>query len=60
MEIEVGEYLRTKNGIIDQVIIDYNGKCNNSNCNGKHVSCKINYYDEDDIVKQRKSISMLF
>lgn len=56
MEIEVGEYLRTKNGIIDQVIIDYNGKCNNSNCNGKHVSCKINYYDEDDIVKHSKNI----
>ncbi|MGN1269365.1 MAG: hypothetical protein ACI4UU_00625 [Clostridia bacterium] len=56
MEIEVGEYVRTNEGIIDQVIIDYNGKCNNSNCNGKHVSCKINYYDEDDIAKHSKNI----
>lgn len=56
MKIEVGEYVRTKDGIIDQVIIDYKGKCNNSNCNGKHVSCEINYYDEDDIIKHSKNI----
>lgn len=56
MKIEVEEYVRTNEGIIDQVIIDYNGKCNNSNCNGKHVSCKINYYNEGDIVKHSKNI----
>lgn len=31
-DISVGEYIRTKDGIIDKVIIEYNGKCNNSNC----------------------------
>lgn len=55
-KIEVGEYVRTKDGIIDQVIIDYKGKCNNSNCNSKHVSCKINYYDEVDIANHSKNI----
>lgn len=55
-EIEVGEYVRTKNGIIDKVIIKYNGKCNNPNCDKKHISCKYNYYDEKDIVKHSKNI----
>ena len=54
--IEVGEYVRTKNGIIDKVIIKYNGKCNNPNCDKKHISCKYNYYDEKDIVKHSKNI----
>ena len=55
-KIEVGEYVRTKDGIIDEVIIEYNGKCNNPNCNMKHISCKYNYYDEKDIVKHSKDI----
>lgn len=55
-KIEVGEYVRTKDGIIDEVIIEYNGKCNNPNCNMKHISCKCNYYDEKDIVKHSKNI----
>ena len=31
--IEVNEYVRIKDGIIDKVIIEYDGKRNNSNCN---------------------------
>lgn len=53
-KIEVGEYVRTKDGIIDKVIIDYDGKCNNSNCNEKHISCKYNYYNEKDIANHSK------
>lgn len=55
-EIEVNEYVRTKDGIIDKVIIEYDGKCNNSNCNEKHISCKYNYYNEKDIVKHSKQL----
>lgn len=55
-EIEVGEYVKTKDGIIDKVIIKYNGKCNNPNCDKKHISCKYNYYNEKDIVKHSKNI----
>ena len=39
--IEVNEYVRTKDGIIDKVIIEYDGKCNDSNCNEKH-GCRRN------------------
>lgn len=53
-KIEVGEYVRTKDGIIDKVIIEYDGKCNNPNCDEKHISCKYNYYNEKDIVKHSK------
>ena len=49
--IEVNEYVRTKDGVIDKVIIEYNGKWNNPNCDRKHFSCKSNYYNEEDIVK---------
>ena len=42
-EIEVGDYVRIKDGIIDRVIIDYKGKCNNPDCEKKHVSCRMNY-----------------
>ena len=56
MDIEVGEYVRTKYGIIDKVIIEYDGKCNNSNCSEKHISCKYNYYNEKDIVKHSKQL----
>lgn len=54
--IEVNEYVRTKDGIIDKVIIEYDGKCNNSNCDEKHISCKYNYYNEKDIVKHSKQL----
>lgn len=50
-KLEVGMYVRTKDGIIDKVIIDYNGHCANPNCKYKHISCAKNYYDEDDIKK---------
>lgn len=50
-KLEVGMYIRTKDGIIDKVIIDYNGHCASPNCECKHVSCAKNYYDEDNIVK---------
>lgn len=55
-KIEVNEYVRTKDGIIDKVIIEYDGKCNNSNCNEKHISCKYNYYNEKDIVRHSKQL----
>lgn len=55
-EIEIGEYVRTKDGIIDKAIIEYNGKCNNSNCSEKHISCKYNYYNEKDIVNHSKQL----
>ena len=56
MNIEVGEYIRTKQGDIDKVILEYTGKCANPNCSAKHISCKLNYYDEEDIVSHSKSI----
>ena len=51
MKINEGMYVRTKEGLIDKVIIDYKGCCNNPNCNCKHVSCEHNYYDEENIIK---------
>lgn len=51
MELKEGMHVRTKDGFIDEVIIEYNGCCNNPNCNCKHVSCKYNYYDENIIIK---------
>lgn len=48
--LNVGMYIRTKDGIIDKVIIDYNGHCASPNCECKHISCAKNYYDEDEIV----------
>lgn len=56
MKLKKGMYVRTKYGIIDKVTIDYNGHCNNPNCNCKHVSCKKNYYDDEDIVKASYNI----
>ena len=50
-ELKVGMYVRTKDGFIDKVIIDYKGCCNSPNCNCKHVSCEHNYYDEENIIK---------
>lgn len=56
MKLEVGMYVRTKDGIIDKVIIDYNGHCANPNCECKHISCAKNYYDEDKVVKASYNI----
>ena len=56
MKIEIGDYVRTKDGVIDKLIIDYKGTCNNPNCNCKHLSCVHNYYDEDDILKVSHNI----
>lgn len=54
--MNVGDYVRTKDGIIDKVIIKYEGHCNNPECSCKHVSCKYNYYDEEDIIKSSSNI----
>ena len=51
LELQENMYIRTKDGFIDKVIIDYNGKCINPNCNRKHISCVQNYYDENDVLK---------
>ena len=56
MKLEVGMFVRTKDGIIDKVIIDYEGHCNNPNCNCKHISCKYNYYDENKVIKASHNI----
>lgn len=56
MKLEIGMYIRIKDGIIDKVTIDYNGHCNSPNCNCKHVSCEKHYYDESDIVKASHNI----
>lgn len=58
--MKVNDYVRTKDGIIDKVIIDYNGHCNSPSCNCKHISCKYNYYDEDTIIKSSPNIIELF
>ena len=56
MKLEIGQYIRTKNGIIDKVILNYNSKCASPNCNCKHVSCEKDYYDEDKITKASHNI----
>ena len=56
MKLEVGQFVRTKDGIIDKVIIDYNGHCASPNCECKHIICAKNYYDEDKIVKASYNI----
>ena len=56
MKLEVRQIVRTKDGIIDKVIIDYNGHCASPNCECKHISCAKNYYDEDKIVKASYNI----
>ena len=56
LELKENMYVRTKDGIIDKVIIDYKGKCNSPNCNCKHVSCQYNYYDEVDIINASHNI----
>lgn len=56
MKINKDMYVRTKDGFIDKVTIDYEGYCNSPTCNCKHVSCEHNYYDEDEIVKASHNI----
>ena len=56
LELRKNMYIRTKDGIIDKVIIDYNGHCASPNCECKHISCAKNYYDEDKIVKASYNI----
>ena len=56
MELRKGMYVRTKDGFIDKVTIDYKGCCNSINCNCKHVSCEHNYYDEENIIKASDNI----
>ena len=56
LELKENMYIRTKDGIIDKVIIDYNGHCASPNCECKHISCAKNYYDEDKIVKASYNI----
>ena len=56
LELKENMYVRTKDGIIDKVIIDYNGHCASPNCECKHISCAKNYYDEDKIVKASYNI----
>lgn len=56
MKLEVGQFVRTKEGIIDKVINDYNGHCANPNCEYKHISCAKNYYDEDTVTKASYNI----
>jgi hypothetical protein len=54
--MKVNDFVRTKDGIIDKVIIDYNGKCASPTCNCKHISCEKDYYDEDKIIKSSPNI----
>ena len=56
LELRENMYVRTNDGIIDKVIIDYNGHCASPNCECKHISCAKNYYDEDKIVKASYNI----
>lgn len=56
LELKENMYVRTKDGIIDKVIIDYNVHCANPNCKYKHISCAKNYYDEDKVVKASYNI----
>lgn len=56
LELKENMYVRTKDGIIDKVIFDYNGHCASPNCECKHISCAKNYYDEDKVVKASYNI----
>ncbi len=56
LEFKENMYIRTCDGIIDKVIIDYNGHCASPNCEYKHISCAKNYYDEDKVVKASYNI----
>ncbi len=56
LELKENMYVRTKDGIIDKVTIDYNGHCASPICECKHISCAKNYYDEDKIIKASYNI----
>lgn len=56
LELRENMYIRTKDGIIDKVIIDYNGHCASPNCECKHISCAKDYYDEDKVAKASYNI----
>lgn len=56
LELRENMYIRTKDGIIDKVIIDYNGHCASSDCECKHISCAKDYYDEDKVAKASYNI----
>lgn len=56
MELKAGMYVRTKDGFIDKIIIDYYGYCNSPYCDCKHISCEHNYYDEKEIIKASHSL----
>ena len=47
MELKEGMYVRTKEGLIDKVIIDYKGCCNCINCNCINCNCDKNNYIDD-------------
>lgn len=51
LDIKKDMYIRTKDGIIDKVIFDYNGHCAGRNCDCNHISCVQNYYEEDAVIK---------
>ena len=59
MKLKEGMYIRTKDGLIDKVTIDYKDSCNNPNCNCKHISCEHNYYDEENIINASDDITDL-
>lgn len=48
-EIEVGEYVRTKNGKLDKVI-------NNEYCMRQYIECESGLYKKDNLVKHNKNI----
>lgn len=56
MKVGVNDYVRTKDGTIDKVIVEYNGHCASPHCNCKHVNCERDYYDEDKIIKSSPNI----
>ena len=56
MKLKAGMYVRTKDGFIDKIIIDYQGYCNSPYCDCKHISCEHNYYDEKEIIKASHSL----
>lgn len=59
MELKKGMYVRTKDGDIDEVIYDYDGHCASPNCDCKHVSCRYDYYNEDNIIKADEELPAL-
>ncbi len=56
LDFKKNMYIRTKYGIIDKVVFDYNGHCASPTCEYKHISCAKNYYYEDDVVNASYNI----